>query len=131
MTSYLLDSDILMDFFKKKKEVINLIGKIGKKGQLKASILSVTELRSGWSYDQAEFFLPRFYKLFSIENITKEIAELAGKFRWEYKKKGITLPTIDTLIAATAIVENCQLVTNNKKDFPMKELKLYSLPIGN
>lgn len=127
MTSCLLDSDILMDFFNKKKEAINLISKIRKKRKLNTSILSLTELRAGWSYDQAEFFLPRFYKLFSIKNINKEIAELAGKFRWEYKKKGITLPAIDALIAATAIVEDLQLVTRNKKDYPMKNLKLYPL----
>lgn len=127
MNSYLLDSHILVDFFKKKKEAIRLITKIAKKGNLTVSILSVTELRAGWNIEQAKFFLPRFYKFVSIKNITKETAELAGKFRWEYKKKGITLPAIDALIAATAIIEDCQLVTKNKKDFPMRELKLYPL----
>ncbi len=127
MISYLLDSDVLMDFFKKKKESVRIINNISKKGKLTASILSVTELRAGWSQEQCQFFLPRFYKFISIKYITKEIAELAGKFRWEYKKKGITLSAIDTLIAATAIVEDCHLVTRNKKDFPMKNLKLYPL----
>ncbi|MEK7517938.1 MAG: type II toxin-antitoxin system VapC family toxin [Patescibacteria group bacterium] len=127
MTSYLLDSDILMDFFKKKEEAVDLITKLIDKGNLFTSILSVAELRAGWSKKQAEFFLQRFYNLVEIKNITKEIAELAGKFRWEYKERGITLPTIDTLIAATAITEDCQLVTRNKKDFPMPQLKLYPI----
>lgn len=127
MNEYLLDSDVLMDFFKKKKEAVNLISKIAKKGKLATSILSVTELRAGWSHEQSKFFLPRFYKLLIIKNITKEIAELAGEFRWKYKAKGINLPAIDTLIAATAVIENCQLVTNNKKDFPMPQLNLYRL----
>ena len=127
MTSYLLDSDILMDFFKKKEEAVDLITKLIDKGNLFTSILSVAELRAGWSKKQAEFFLQRFYNLVEIKNITKEIAELAGKFRWEYKERDITLPTIDTLIAATAITEDCQLVTRNKKDFPMPQLKLYPI----
>ena len=122
-----MDSDILMDFFKKKEEAVNLITKLIEKGNLAVSILSVTELRAGWSKEQAKFFLQRLYKLVEIKNITKEIAELAGEFRWEYKTKGITLPAIDTLIAATAIVEDYRLVTRNKKDYPMPQLKLYPL----
>ena len=127
MISYLLDSDVLMDFFKKKKESVRIINSISKKGKLAASILSVTELRAGWSQEQCQFFLPRFYKFVSIKYITKEIAELAGKFRFEYRSQGISLPTVDTLIAATVIIEDCQLVTRNKKDYPMPELKLYPL----
>ncbi|MBI2028628.1 MAG: PIN domain-containing protein [Candidatus Levybacteria bacterium] len=116
-----------MDFFKKKEEIVNLIIKLVEKGNLAASVLSITELRSGWTDDQAKFSLQRFYKLVEIKNITKEIAELAGEFRWKYKAKGITLPTIDILIAATAIIEDCQMVTGNRRDFPMPELKLYPL----
>ncbi|MBM3284141.1 type II toxin-antitoxin system VapC family toxin [Candidatus Gottesmanbacteria bacterium] len=125
MTRFLLDSDILMDFLKKKREAVELIVKLSKEGWLSASILSVTELRAGWNENQAKFFLPRLYMLVTIENLTLEIAELAGHFRQEYKLKGINLPAIDTLIAATAIVGDWQLVTGNKKDYPMSQLKFY------
>lgn len=125
MKRFLLDSDILVDFFKKKQEVIGLVSELFKDGELKASILSVTELRAGWSEKQAEFFLPRFYQLFIIEGITLKIAEMAGRFRQEYKLKGINLPVIDTLIAATAIIDSCQLVTRNKKDYPMPAVDFY------
>ena|SRR3989344_3040888 len=125
MTTYLIDSDILMDFFKKKKEAVNLILELDGKGELAASILSITELRSGWTVRETEFFLPRLYKLMLIWGITREIAELAGKFRQEYKSKGILLPVIDVLIASTAIVSGSELVTRNKKDFPMPEIKFY------
>lgn len=128
MTTYFLDSDILMDFFKKKKEAVDLIIELGKKGELEISTLSITELRSGWTPKQAEFFLPRLYKLIYIQEITREIAELAGKFRQEFKLKGIPLPVVDTLIASTAIVAGSQLVTRNKKDFPMPEVNFYKLP---
>ena len=127
MISYLLDSDILMDFFKKKSEAVVLISNLASEGNLAMSILSVAELRAGWNPRETKSLLPRFYELIDIKNITKEIAELAGKFRWEYKTQGISLPTIDTLIAATAIIEDYQLVTRNKKDFPMPQLKLYAL----
>jgi len=127
MSSYLLDSNILMDFFKKRKEAIEVIAELVKKGEISISILSITELRAGWTEEQAVFFLSRLYKLVKIKRLTEKIAELAGKFRHEYKLKGVVLPAIDTLIAATAIIYECQLVTRNKKDFPMRELRFYPI----
>lgn len=121
----LLDTDILIDFFRNQRYAKDLLTEFLLKGNLHVSILSIAELRTGLTSQQAGFLLPKLYKIAVIINLSLEIAELAGKFRFEYKSRGISLPTVDTLIAATAIVENCQLVTNNKKDFPMKELKLY------
>ena len=125
MTTFLIDSNILMDFFKKKDYSISLIDILSEKGHLAVSILTVTELRAGWTDQQANFYLPRFYRLINVKNITLEIAELAGKFRKDFKAKGIILPVVDTLIAATAINEKYFLVTRNKKDFPMKQIKFY------
>jgi predicted nucleic acid-binding protein len=57
--------------------------------------------------------------------VSKEIAEQAGKWRQEYKGRGQSLGTPDTVIAATAYLADSPLVTNNAKDYPMPELKLY------
>lgn len=127
MKQFLLDSDILMDFFKKRDYAVSLLDKLRKEGTLIASILTITELRAGWNDEHAIYFLPKLYRLVIIQGIRSEIAELAGKFRWEYKLKGISLPTVDSLIASTAILEKCQLVTRNKKDYPMPEIKFYPL----
>jgi predicted nucleic acid-binding protein len=43
----------------------------------------------------------------------------------QYKNKGKQLGTPDTVIAATAYLSDFPLVTNNAKDYPMPELKLY------
>lgn len=126
MITYLLDSDVLISFFKKRSEFVNLLLKLKEKGELSVSILSISELRSGWNDKDAQFYLPRLYNIVKVQEITLKIAEMAGKFRYVYKLRGRSLPTIDTLIAATAVLNNCQLVTGNKKDYPMKNLKLYS-----
>ena len=57
--------------------------------------------------------------------VTKEIAEQAGIWRQEYKSRGQSIGTPDTVIAATAYLSDFPLVTNNAKDYPMPELKLY------
>lgn len=120
----LLDSDILIDFFKKKDYATTLVNTFVKEGTVVTSALSVAELRMGWNDEEAAFYLPRFYKLFRIEPVTKEIAERAGALRRNSRRAGRTLPTIDTLIAATALHLDATLVTNNVKDFPIPTLKL-------
>lgn len=130
MNKYLIDSDILMDFFKKREYAIDIVNQLSTDGLLSMSILSVTELRSGWTDEEAEFFLSRLYNLVKVFNLNFRAVELAGKFRQDYRIKGVTLPVIDTLIAATAILEKCQLVTRNKRDFPMPEIKFYPINSG-
>jgi predicted nucleic acid-binding protein len=46
--------------------------------------------------------------------------------RW--RKKGHTLSLPDVTIAAVALTHGLTLLTDNRKDFPMPELALYSLP---
>lgn len=125
MKSFLFDSDVLIDFFKKKRDASDLVVKLAQEGNLAVSVLSVAELRAGWTQKQAKVILPKFYKLFNVISISTNTAELAGELRREYKQKGYTLPLIDVLIAATAITSNCQLVTRNKKDFFMHGVRLY------
>ncbi len=117
MTQFLLDTDILVDFFKKRPYAQHLLAEIKEKGDLFLSILSVSELRAGWTEEEASYFLPILYAIAERASITDEIAERAGAMRQVYKSRGISLPTIDTLIAATAIIGNYNLVTNNKKHY--------------
>lgn len=124
---FLVDTHEWISFFNKREHALHLILKLRKQGEVFSSILTVTELRAGWTNESAANFLPVFYAHTKIVDVSLKIAELAGKFLKDYKVKGISLPTVDTLIAATAVIENCQLVTLNKKDFPMKNLKLYPL----
>jgi predicted nucleic acid-binding protein len=121
----LIDTDVLVDFFKHKTYAKGLIEKLSRTTTLTLSTLTITELRSGWTSEQAGFLLPRLYALCTVVPVTKEIAEQAGKWRGEYKSKGLSLSTPDTVIAATAYLNNSPLLTNNAKDYPMPELTLY------
>lgn len=125
MNGYLIDTHIFIDFFKKREEARRLIVDLAEKGKPSASILSVTELRAGWSEKEAKFFLPRFYKLFFIEPLTLKIAESAGKLMFDYKRKGVQLGTVDTLIAGTAIEKGLVLITRDRVLRSIAELKVY------
>jgi tRNA(fMet)-specific endonuclease VapC len=123
--TYLIDTDVMVDFFKQKKPAQDLIKTLTTTGNLALSTLTVAELRSGWTKEQAEYLLPRVFALCDILPVTREIAEEAGAWRQEYKRKGISLGTVDTVIAATAYRQGLTLVTNNTKDYPMPELRLF------
>ncbi len=123
----LIDTDIWIDFFKNKNYAIELIGKLYPKEEIASSVLTITELRAGWTDEQAEKRIEGFYKLSTIVSASNEIAEHAGKFIKQYSQKGISLPTVDTIIGVTAIENNYQLATRNKKDFPMPEIKFFPI----
>lgn len=122
---FLLDTDILADFFHKQRYTQELLPNLIEKGLVHISILTISELRAGFTQEQARVFLPKLYKTVGVLTLTKNVAELGGELRFEYRLKGISLSVVDTLIAATAITQNCQLVTRNKKDYPMPQLSLY------
>ena len=63
-------------------------------------------------------------------HITWPVARLAGLLKRDHGRKGVTLTLADTTIAAVAIFHELTLITDNAKDFPMKELSLYPLPLA-
>ena len=86
--TYFIDTDVMIDFFKHKDPAKALITTMSKQNTLALSALTVTELRSGWTSEQADFLLPRLYALCSIVPVSREIAEQAGIWRQKYKAKG-------------------------------------------
>ena len=124
--TYLIDTDVWVDFFKHKPAAMAFIEKLSQNTTLTLSTLTITELRSGWTGQDAELLLPHLYALATVVPVTKEIAEQAGAWRQQFKAKGISLGTPDTVIAATAYLNHASLVTNNTKDYPMEEVSLHN-----
>lgn len=62
-----------------------------------------------------EELIPRFHN--RILGINIQVASTWGRLLGESKQKGIIIPVVDGLIAATAIVHNLTVVTENISDF--------------
>ena len=86
--TYLIDTDVMVDFFKHKDPAKGFIEKLSQDATLALSTLTITEFRSGWTRKEADFLLPHLYALCAVVPVSKEIAEQAGKWRQEYKSKG-------------------------------------------
>lgn len=69
-----------------------------------------------------------FLRSLEYYHLTWPVARLAGLMKRDYARKGTTLTVADSMIAAVALVHELTPITDNVKDFPMKELALYSLP---
>lgn len=124
---FLLDTDVLVDLFNDQQYAKQLMPALVFKGSFYISTITIAELRAGFTHEQADFFLPKLYDFAAVLDLNRKMAELGGQFRFDYGKKGKILSITDALIAATAILQNCQLVTRNKKDYPMPEIKFYQI----
>lgn len=123
MTTYLLDSDVIINYFAKNQAAITIIEQISQLEAPAVSVLTVVEVKIG--VKDAQFAkVDKFFNAPKIIPVTEETAKLAIEFIRSFGKKGKTLPLVDACIAATAINNDLILVTNNKKDYPMEGLKL-------
>jgi predicted nucleic acid-binding protein len=86
-------------------------------GEIKKGIEKLTEATRKkklelWFQD---FLIPRFWNQMVV--IDSQVANTWGELIAKAEKKGRILPTIDSLIAATAVTHNLHIVTRNTKDF--------------
>lgn len=126
MATYLLDTDIIIDVLNGKRNRPDLLRDLVAEGHLLACCsITVTEICAGLRPGEEQKTSNFLYSLkyYSIDFAT---ARLAGTLKCEYGKKGKCLNIADTTIAAVALQHGLPLITGNKKDFPMKELQLYS-----
>jgi predicted nucleic acid-binding protein len=77
-----------------------------------------------------EAVVMRFLKGLHLAPLGRQEGELAGRWRRDYARQGITLGQADCLIAAAAIGVGARLATGNPKHYPMPELDVEHWPVG-
>jgi predicted nucleic acid-binding protein len=123
----LLDSSVLIDVLRHRHDRRQLLAELVRAGHaLGTSALNVAEVRAGMrpgEEAQTEAFLASL----DCFPITGGTGRLAGNLKSEWARRGQTLTLADTIVAAAALENNCVLMTDNRRDFPMSELKHYPL----
>lgn len=114
----LLDTDYAIDFLRgKNQQIKKMISQLFIERIAFLSILSVYELYAGMKTHEQEV-TDDFIRACTIQPINEEIAKKAGRLRFDYRKKGITLSLVDCLIAETARHHGYKVATHNKKHYP-------------
>ncbi len=121
INGFLLDTTVIIDFFRGNEYITALLETLKNKGHLASCPVTVAETFTGTKEKELEK-VHAFLSSLVFYAVTYESARLAGRWRYTYARKGITLSLSDTLIAAVAVKNRLALVTANKRHFPMKEL---------
>lgn len=128
MTKYLLDTTALIDHLHGRQRTVELITGLAHQGHdLGVCCVNVAELYSGLS-DKERVKADRLIDSLDYYEIPQDASKMAGNYRFDFTKRGVTLTTTDTLVAATAIKHGATLITANVKDYPMEEIELLQQP---
>ena len=128
MATYFLDTSVIIDTLNNKRGRRELLLGLVRQGHLLACCpINATEVYTGIR-PKEESATEEFLKSLEYYLLTWPVARLVGLLKRDYGRKGTTVTIADATIAAVALVHELTLMTDNQKDFPMKELMLYPLP---
>ena len=114
--SILLDTDVLVDFFRGHKQAITLVN--ANSTRIILSSIVIAELYAGVKGDAEQAALDNFTSLFRVVPVSAQIAKAGGLYKRDYgKSHGVGIA--DAILAATAEAENAELKTLNTKHYPM------------
>jgi predicted nucleic acid-binding protein len=118
MTAYLLDTCLIIDYLRDRKDAIEFVGRLN--GRPFVSVVTAAELYAGARTSAEHHQIEELLTQFLVCEVNLQIAELGGLYCRQYTRShGVEIP--DALIGATAGVHGLTLVTRNVKHFPMLE----------
>jgi len=126
-TTCLLDSTVIIDAINDRNGRGELLEGLVAGGTLLACCsINITEVHMGMRPQEAKR-TEEFLESLDFYPVTPAVARYAGELYREWRQKGVTLALPDLTVAAVAIRNDLLLATDNPKDFPMPELRMYSL----
>jgi hypothetical protein len=122
----LVDTDIAIDFLRGIPYSKDLLKGLWEKNLAYLSVLSVYELFAGMR-DKEKEDTGDFIRGFNLEPVDQEIAIRGGELFRGYRRKGITLTSVDCLIMATALQKKHKIASRNISHYPEKAI-LFKIP---
>lgn len=121
MAGALADADVLIEALRGDTEILSRIDDAAAGEPRFLSVLTAAELRAGRSGDdRAVDSLIADFRMLPLELVA---AEHGGRLRRRFAESHGT-DLIDAILAAVALAHDLTLVTNNRRHFPMPELRL-------
>ena len=119
--SCLLDTDVCIDYLRKREYAKNLFGKWMGKGLLSISAITHLEIHAGMRTGEESVTGDFLNNLVTIP-VDELVACSAGNIIHHLKAKGLTMSPMDSIIAASALFTSVPLITNNIDDYPVSEI---------
>jgi tRNA(fMet)-specific endonuclease VapC len=124
----LLDTTILIDVLRRRNQRREWLADLVRGGHtLLTTALNIAEIYAGMQPAE-EARTEALLSGLELYDLSGPSARLAGRLKNTWARKGHTLTLEDTIVSAIAIERGCALLTDNPKDFPMPEVRLYQLP---
>ena len=125
----LLDTTVLIDALRGRSAAERVRALRGTGQTPWTSAINVEEVLRGVR-GKEEAAVARLLAGLRIAPLGRAEGELAGRWRRDHARKGITLSQADCLIAAAAVGVGARLATGNPKHFPMAEVEVEHWPVG-
>jgi predicted nucleic acid-binding protein len=125
---FLLDTSVLIDTLRLQHGRKELLAELVEEGHhLITTAINIAEIYSGTRPGEENRTIELLEAL-ECYAIDAAVGEHAGRLKNFWAKRGHALALPDVCVAAVAIEQGCALLTDNRRHFPMPELKLYTLP---
>ncbi len=128
MPSHLLDSNILILALRSQILALDLMDDLRIEGALFISVATRTEILAGMRPHEEKRTMALLDSLISLP-ATAPIADQAGRWIYQYARRGVQPSFPDALIAATAVAHKLTLVTTNVRHFPLEGLEVFPFTV--
>ena len=128
LSLYLLDTTVLIAHLCGDRAVTRrLLELLADRHLLGATCVNIAEVERGIRPKERNATDALLGRLRFLES-TREAAIRAGRYQAQFERRGVTIHTADALVAGTARAHGATLLTDNVRDFPMRDVTVEAPP---